>query len=231
MKPEEPNKTQVSSFEEAKRRMKWKKLFAQKWFFPAVYLTAAALILTLAWWYQQSQTQEVSKSAKQWVVENLPQEKVPTNPTDDDLVLPVAKNSGAEKTIGFYDETASKKAKESALVKYANSYWPHSGIDFARKDGKTFDVLAALEGKVVRVEENPIAGYQVEIQHESGITTVYQSLEDVKVSKGQTVKKGQVIAQAGRNQFEKEAGVHLHFEIRDRKQQAINPAQYYIDLK
>lgn len=230
MKPEEP-KTQVSSFEEAKRRLRWKKLFAKKWFFPAVYIAAAALILSLAWWYQQSQTQEVTKSTKQWVVENLPQEKVPTNPTDDDLLLPVAQNAGVEKTVGFYEETASKKGKETALVKYANSYWPHTGIDFARKDGKTFDVLAALEGKVVRVEENPIVGYQVEIEHESGITTVYQSLTDVKVSQGQSVKKGQVIAKAGRNQFEKDAGVHLHFEIRDRKQQAMNPMQYYIDLK
>lgn len=230
MKPEEP-KNQVSSFEEAKRRLRWKKLLAKKWFFPAIYLTAAALILSLAWWYQHSQSQEVAKTAKQWVIDKLPEERIPTNPTDDDLILPVAKDANVEKKVGFYDDTASNKAKENALVKYENSYWPHTGIDFARKDGKTFDVLAVLEGKVVRVEENPIVGHQVEIEHESGITTVYQSLSDVQVTEGQMVKKGQVIAKAGQNQFEKDLGVHLHFEIRDRNQQAINPSQYYMELK
>ncbi|MGA9174192.1 MAG: M23 family metallopeptidase [Thermoactinomyces sp.] len=225
MKPEEP-KNQVSDFEKAKRRLKWKKLFAQKWFFPAVYLTSAALILAIAWWYQDYRIHQVSETTKRTIQQSFPIEEIPSNPTDDDLVLPVAKDSHAVKTMGFYDEGTSKEAREASLVKYANTYWPHSGIDFARKDGKTFDVVAALEGKVVRVEANPVVGYQVEIQHDSGITTVYQSLKEVKVKKGQMVKKGQVIAKAGRNNFEKEAGIHLHFEVRNKDHQAVNPVEY-----
>lgn len=232
MKPEEPNNN-IPSFEKAKRRLKWKRLFAKKWFFPAVYLTAAALILTLAWWYQEYQLEQVSKTTKPGssVDQKLPMESIPTNPTDDDMILPVAKNSQAERTIGFYDEAGSQKSKEASLVKYANTFWPHSGVDFARKDGKTFDVVAALEGRVIRVEENPIVGYQVEIRHDSGITTVYQSLDDVKVQKGQTVKKGETIGKAGRNNFEKEAGNHLHFEIRNKENRAMNPAQYLKSAK
>jgi stage II sporulation protein Q len=46
------------------------------------------------------------------------------------------------------------------------------------------------------------------------------------VKVGQTVKKGDVIARAGRNTFEKEEGIHLHFEVRNKDQQSVNPAQY-----
>jgi stage II sporulation protein Q len=224
MKPEEP-KNHVSDFEKAKRRLKWKKLFAKKWFFPAVYLTAAALILTIAWWYQENRMHQVSKTAKHTIDTLLPSED-PSNPTHDGMVLPVGNESSAKETIGFYDEASSKSDKEASLVNYANTYWPHSGMDFARKDRKTFDVVAVMDGKVMRVEENPVVGYLVEIEHDNGMTTVYQSLKDVQVTKGQMVKKGQVIAKAGRNTFEKEAGVHLHFEIRNKDHQAINPAQY-----
>jgi stage II sporulation protein Q len=224
MKPEEPGKQTVSSLEQAKRRMKLKKLFSKKWFFPAVYLATAALVLLIAWWIQNDRLQEVSKPAREPMDTILPVEEPATQ--GDDMVLPVAGDSKAVRTMGFYEEAGSQSSREASLVKYANTFWPHSGVDFARKDGKSFDVVAALDGKVTRVEENPIVGYQVEIEHESGIITVYQSLSDVKVKKGQTVKKGQVIARAGRNSFEKEAGNHLHFEVRGKNHQAVNPAQY-----
>ncbi len=230
MKPEEPNK-QISSFEKARRRLKLKKLMAKKWFFPAVYLTVAALILSVAWWYQGHQVEKTSKTTKNWVEQKLPEEQIPTNPTDDDMVLPVAKNANAIKTMGFYKEENSQANRESSLVEYANTYTPHSGVDFARKDGKTFEVVAALEGKVIRVEENPVVGWQVVIKHESGIQTVYQSLDEVRVKTGQEVKKGQVIAKAGRNRYEKEAGIHLHFEILDRNQKAMNPDIYLSTAK
>jgi stage II sporulation protein Q len=82
-----------------------------------------------------------------------------------------------------------------------------------------------MDGKVIRVEDNPILGQFVEIQHDNGLVTVYQSLEDVKVQQGQNVTKGDVIAKAGKNQFEKEQGNHLHFEIR-KDGKPVNPNQY-----
>ncbi|WP_124728470.1 M23 family metallopeptidase [Staphylospora marina] len=223
MKPEEPGK-QTVSLDQVKRRMKWKKLLSTKWFLPAVYVATAGVVLLIAWWMQNDETREVSKPVPPSDTV-LPVEE----PAGDDMILPVAEKSGAVPKMGFYDEADSAKNKEASLVKYANTYWPHSGMDFARKDGKSFDVLAALDGKVVRVEEHPVVGHQVEIEHENGLITVYQSLDDVKVSKGQKVKKGEVIARAGKNNFEKDAGIHLHFEVRGKNQQAMNPGQYLPD--
>jgi stage II sporulation protein Q len=223
MKPEEPNQM-PSSFEKAKRRLRWKKLFAKKWFFPAVYVAVAAIILTGAWWYQgfRLQQSDYSKINNQDI---LPTGNIPVPPLGDQMILPVAKDAQAVRTMHFYEETGSKENKEASIVKYANTFWPHSGLDFSRKDGKSFDVVAALDGKVLRSEENPIVGYQVELEHKNGAVTVYQSLEDVRIKKGQTVKKGDVIARAGRNRFEKEAGIHLHFEVR-RNNQPLNPAEF-----
>ncbi len=219
MKPEEPNKRMNKV--EMPFRFKWKRLFAKKWVFPALYMAAAALIFSMVWWYQTSRDFSVTKpdTKLQETVLNTAEEET------EQLIVPVAKESKAEMKMGFYDDAGSEKSKEASLVKYANTYWPHSGVDFARKDGKTFDVVAALSGKVIRVEENPVIGHVVEIAHGNGLITVYQSLANVKVAKDDQVRQGDVIAEAGRNNFEKEAGIHLHFEVR-KDQQAVNPDQY-----
>lgn len=220
MNPEEPKRV-IPSLEKSKRRFQWKRLFAKKWFFPAVYLVVAALIFGIAIWYQQNPFQEVGNSA---INQKVQKETLPAEEAEEAMILPVRQGT-AERTIGFYEESGTKESKQASLIKYANTYWPHTGVDFARKDGKTFDVVAVMAGKVIRVEENPVVGKQVMIQHDNGLVTVYQSLENVKVEKGQTVNKGDVIAEAGRNQFEKETGIHLHFEVH-RDQKPVNPVNF-----
>ncbi|MDR6225537.1 M23 family metallopeptidase [Desmospora profundinema] len=224
MKPEDnkPNKSveKISS-------LKWKRLFSKKWFFPAVYLAAAALILSLVWWYQGAQDLNVTNPntglEKEWG-----QEPVPASQQAENMRLPFQEDAEAVETMGYYDEAGSEKSKQAALIKYANTYWPHSGINYARKDGKTFDVLATLDGKVVRVEEHPLNGQQVELDHGDGLMTVYQSLDQIQVKEGQTLSQGDVIGKAGRNKFEKEAGIHLHYEVR-KDGEAVNPASYLND--
>ena len=39
----------------------WKRLLAKKWVFPATYMAAAAIILTLMWVYQDAGTKTVSQ--------------------------------------------------------------------------------------------------------------------------------------------------------------------------
>lgn len=218
MNPEEP-KNNVSSLEEAKKQKQLLgRITRSKWFIPSVYLTIAALLLGVAWLIQETDSKQTIQPNKDTV---LPVE----DSTAEEMVSPIAKDSQAIRTVDFYSESATAKQKETALVKYANTYWPHLGIDFARKDKKSFQVVAVMDGKVIRVEDNPILGQFVEIQHDNGLVTVYQSLEDVKVQQGQNVTKGDVIAKAGKNQFEKEQGNHLHFEIR-KDGKPVNPNQY-----
>lgn len=222
MKSDQPN-SNVKPIYDLKRRLKWKRLLSKKWVFPAIYLAAAALILSLVWWY--SAGQEPARQQNLGLEEVLKQEPMENINVSEEMILPVAENAQAEAKMGFYNDAGSEQANAAALVKYESTFWPHPGVDFARADGKSFDVVAALSGKVIRVEENPLVGHLVEIQHDNGLVTVYQSLSDVKVKEGQRVSQGDLIARAGENIFEKDAGVHLHFEVR-KDGQPINPEQY-----
>lgn len=220
MNPEEP-KNNVSSLEEAKKRKQtWRRVAKSKWFIPGLYLTLAALLLGTAWFLRDNESTTTTVKPTQDTI--LPVEK---SPTAEQMIHPIAKDSEASKTTDFYQENATSQQKESALVKYANTYWPHLGFDFARKDKKSFNVVAVMDGKVVKVDRNPILGELVEIQHANGLVSVYISLDDVKVQLGQNVRQGDILAKAGQNQFEQEQGNHLHFEIR-KDDQAVNPSQY-----
>lgn len=221
-----------------KKSSSWKKVLGKKWAFPAIYIGTAAIILAFVMWYQGSVMNTVSNmtNVKDNVAVTTPEtpaeepqgdEAVPVAGTVQPLAWPVGKGVQYEMGMSFYDEGASKDNQQKALVKYNNSFFPHTGIDLKSTDGKGFDVVAALAGKVVKVENDPLVGRVVEIEHADKMVTSYQSLENVVVKPGDQVTQGQVIGSAGRSEYEKDSGVHLHFEVRvDGK--SVNPDQYLI---
>ncbi|MFE5324142.1 peptidoglycan DD-metalloendopeptidase family protein [Paenibacillus sp. NPDC056579] len=212
----------------------WKRLLAKKWVFPATYMAAAAIILTLMWVYQDagksSLTNELgidsSKSAT--VTDNVMKpDAVAVNGSTESMQWPVKDRNELEVTLPFFDSKASNEVRQTAMVEYGDTFTPHMGMDFSRPDNQPFEVLAAMSGKVTAVEKNPVVGNLVEITHSNGLVSVYQSLSEVTVAKDAEVKKGDVIAKAGRNELEKEQGTHLHFEVRQGQEgQAVNPEQF-----
>ncbi|MFT9849107.1 peptidoglycan DD-metalloendopeptidase family protein [Aneurinibacillus sp. REN35] len=213
----------------------WRRVLGKTWIFPAMYLGAAAIILAGVMWYQSSKdfstTPAKPQAAPQQSSEPMKvaqggneQPAVPVQASDDKLAWP-AKQDTTKKVMGFFDDMSDKKDQEAALVQYDNSYWPNTGIAIAAKDKKTFEVTASAAGKVVKAERDPMLGYQVEIEHKDGISTVYASLEDTKVNVGDNVDRGAVLGMAGRNVFEKDLGIHLHFEVH-KNGEAVEPEKY-----
>ncbi|MCE5169274.1 M23 family metallopeptidase [Paenibacillus profundus] len=212
----------------------WRKLLSKKWVFPALYMAAAAIILTLVWVYQDMNQQPLdpNKDATQ-VEQQVDSGTLAEGKTNDEAVevvasnetlgWPVADAQDVDVVMSFYDDKASKEEQAAAMVEYKQTFTPNVGIDLARKDQKAFDVLAAMSGKVTRAEQNPKTGFVVEIDHGNNLKTVYQSLVDLKVKKGDTVKKGEALATAGRNELEKNLGVHVHFEVYD-DNKPVNPS-------
>lgn len=197
----------------------WKRLLGKKWVFPAVYMAAAAIILTLMWVYQDGANNKIGEDTalNQTVSETVDKpagDALPVTAVAETMQWPVKDRNELELAMPFYEEKAGADVKQAALIEYGDTFTPHLGIDLSRQDGKDFEVLAAMSGKVTLVEKHPLVGSQVEITHSNGLVTVYQSLADVKVAKGADVKKGDVIAKAGRNELEKDHGTHLHFEVR-----------------
>ncbi len=86
----------------------------------------------------------------------------------------------------------------------------HPGIDLAGPEGS--DVRASGGGVVERTGTDSSYGLFVLLQHPSGYETMYGHLSRVLVSRGDSVKAGQVIALTGNTG--RSTAPHLHFEIR-----------------
>lgn len=93
--------------------------------------------------------------------------------------------------------------------------------------------IAAPSGTPVKAVEGGTVGYAgnfntygltLVISHGDGYYSVYSHLQNLVVRYGETVTKGQIIAQVGGQNSD--YGPHLHFEIRGRNQQALDPADW-----
>ncbi|MHA6481340.1 peptidoglycan DD-metalloendopeptidase family protein [Paenibacillus sp. strain BS8-2] len=210
-----------------------RKLFAKRWVSPAIFMAAAAIIVTLMWIYQGAGDTEPTMGPDNGTEVSQGNEKDPG--TSEEIVdviasgekmqWPVADASALQKETLYYDENASEAEKEAALIQYDSTFTPHTGIDFVDPNGAAFDVMAALSGTVTQVTQHPYNGNVVEISHGNGLVTVYQSLSDVQVEEGDEVEQNTIIAKAGRSDLERDHGIHLHFEARQNGS-PINPNDY-----
>lgn len=85
----------------------------------------------------------------------------------------------------------------------------HQGIDISAPSGTA--IYAAQAGTVVTASYSSGAGNYVMISHGNGVFTVYMHASSLCVSKGDTVKQGQVIAKVGSTGIA--TGAHLHFGV------------------
>lgn len=200
---------------------KWKNILKKRWFYPAVFLGVAAIVIAGVLWYQTG----IDVEQEDQVAHDFDQEAIPTAQQQEVFIEPVLAKDVEVKTP-FYDVNASSEQQESALVFYNNQYHQNLGIDYGLKSGESFEVVAALSGTVEKAEKDGLFGHVVEISHGNGVTTVYQSLANVKVKEGDKIEQGDVIGEAGQNAFNKKAGTHVHFEIR-KDGVAVNPQEYY----
>lgn len=208
--------------------LKTRHFFRKRWVYPALYLTAAAIILTTVLWFQfngddvgnSNNAEELQDTSY-----NIDDPSVPVNQTVENVAMPVINPDEVVIAKEYYESDASKEKQEAALVYYENTYRENKGIDIAMENGKSFDVVASLSGNVTKSEKDSILGNIVEIEHDNGIVTVYQSLADVQVQEGESVEQGDVIAKAGDNLYNKDAGIHVHFEVR-KDGLPLNPLNY-----
>ena len=104
-------------------------------------------------------------------------------------------------------------------------YRMHGGIDIMNDVGTP--VYATADG-VIRFAGRTDGGYGsvVEITHGYGYTTLYAHLSRVLVRSGQTVHRGEEIAESGRSGLV--SGPHLHYEVRYNGVMQ-NPSDYFFN--
>jgi len=129
----------------------------------------------------------------------------------------------------------------------------HTGIDFKTQQKENIQVLAVDDGWVSRIVVSKTGyGKAIYITHKNGYTTVYAHLRDFYLDVSEfvknkqyelmsyevdlsipenkfIVKKGQLIGFSGNtgNSF----GPHLHFEIRNNKEEPLNPLIFFKNIK
>lgn len=99
----------------------------------------------------------------------------------------------------------------------------HPGIDFATSLGKP--VFTIADGIVEEVGYNEQYGNYVIIKHTKNYTSFYGHLEDVTVTKGDSVKARDIIGHVGSTG--QSTAPHLHFELRHRNV-PIDPSSFWV---
>lgn len=128
-----------------------------------------------------------------------------------------------------FKNISSYFGKRNSPTAGASSY--HAGIDVLAYQGT--EVLNILDGNVIFAGYSSSGGYMVKIQHDGDLQSSYCHLgEKLYVSKGDRVKKGQVIGTVGPKYLSNgklngaTTGVHLHFAI-SKAGKAVNPLSFY----
>jgi len=144
-------------------------------------------------------------------------------------IKPVVSQGESSKIVMIYPVEGEilKQYSMDELV-YSNTLkecGTHSGIDIESFLGA--EVKAAMDGVVEQIEEDPLMGIAITLDHGNGIKTRYANLSTTNmVAEGQEVKAGQVISGVGRT-----AGAeildapHLHFELII-NEKYVNPMEY-----
>ena len=138
------------------------------------------------------------------------EEKVPVVNTEVKIVRPYI-DSEVKVAKNFYDYLGNAEQQEQSLIYYEGTYMQSSGVSYSK--GDIFDVVSILDGTVKEVKEDTTLGNIITIEHENGITSVYQSVGDIAVKANDTVTSGQLIAKSSTSNISTDLGNHLYFEL------------------
>lgn len=85
----------------------------------------------------------------------------------------------------------------------------HYGLDFGNINGSP--IYATADGVVQKVSKHKYLGKFLTLSHNFGYQTKYGHLHKILVKEGETVKRGQIIAEMGNSG--RSTGSHLHYEV------------------
>lgn len=113
----------------------------------------------------------------------------------------------------YYDINDSQENQELAVIQFGKKYFTSNGVALANKENTDFNVLSALSGEVLSVDESPIYGVVVTMKHENDIITEYSSLSKATVKVGDVVTQGAEIGVSGVCEYDSELGSHIYFKV------------------
>ena len=125
--------------------------------------------------------------------------------------------------VPFYDIKGDELSQEKALIYFQNTYMKNTGVLYTSEEG--FDIVMSMGGTIKKIRNDEILGNVIEVEHNQNLRTIYYSVDDIKVSEGDMLEQGEVIARSGANKI-CEGKNNLLFEVYYNGV-IINPEVYY----
>lgn len=197
-----------------------KRLKLKPFVLPAVYSLLVVFLLITIVVSQKTLTGEKEDDTV-YVTGSILDSYVPVINLETTIMRPY---SATDVTIGKDFYNYDDEDQTNSIVYYENTYMQNSGVDYIKTD--VFEVLSILDGEVVEVKKEELLGNIVTIRHDKDLISVYQSLSEVNVEKGEQVTRGQIIGKSGTSTLNQELNNHLHFELM-LKGQLVDPENYF----
>jgi len=141
-----------------------------------------------------------------------------------DLVIKPFNDEEVTLVKDFYEKDATEDKQKNSLIYYEGTYMQNSGILY--KSSKDFEVITVMDGVVSNIKEDNLLGMVIEIDHDSNLKTIYQSLKEITVKLGDPVKQGEVIGISGSNNVDPTNKFELLFEV-CHNGKLLNPNNFY----
>jgi murein DD-endopeptidase MepM/ murein hydrolase activator NlpD len=100
----------------------------------------------------------------------------------------------------------------------------HKGLDIANREGT--QIIAPADGIVKSAGRKGLLGKAMDIDHGHGMVTRYGHLKEILKKRGETVKRGDIIAEMGDSG--RSTGPHLHYEVH-LNGVPVNPVKYILN--
>jgi len=111
--------------------------------------------------------------------------------------------------------------KDDPFTGYKRFHW---GLDIANKVGTP--IYASADGVVKTTGRGEDLGKYIVVKHGYGYSTKYGHLSEIKVKRGQTVRRGDIIGLMGSTGYS--TGPHLHYEV-IKDNQKVDPLKYILN--
>lgn len=205
--------------------MKTQRLKLKRWASMAIYLSLVAIVFISMLFVSNILDNKYGDSLNlSYILKDFINTDTPVANIKADQVIKPFDSETVVVDIDFYDKDSSEESQEKSLILYENTYMPNTGILYSSEE--TFDVIATLDGTVSKITKDELLGNVVEITHSSSLITTYYSIDNIKVTEGQTLKQGDVIGTSGKNNISSTSDNMMLFEV-SLNGDNIDPENYY----
>ena len=200
------------------------KKFINKYFVESVLVLGLVILCMVSYILANSLNKSMDDDMVYISNEVLPSKSIPVLKEEDTSYRRPYNDENIKIVKNYYDYQAEASEQERSIIYYENTYMPNTGVLYGAKE--EFEVLVVADGTVEDVVADEVLGNVVTIKHTNNLITRYESLNEVNVMVGDTLKKGDVIGTSGENKIDSTYSNMLLFEVEHNGTYA-NPENIY----